>query len=115
MSGRAGLSFLKYNAIDAIWQNWRTWPGAGLAQDLASDNIAAYSALTRHFDLNIWDWPDIAHGAKCSFEGTLHDLGIWDFGLLFMITWSLDFGEFMYNSSTPMSEMYIFTRPASSR
>ena len=47
---RPGLNWFKYDGT--------TWPGMTLCIDLGSDGVCAYHALSRHFDVNVWMFPD---------------------------------------------------------
>jgi hypothetical protein len=41
---------------------------------------------------SVWLLPDQSHATKCSFNGMLHSVGLWDFWLLFLTTLNYEFG-----------------------
>jgi hypothetical protein len=87
-----GLIHFKPDDSNVIWQDFRSWPGLGIAMDKGSDGDCAMNALTYHYGLNVWQWPDPSHGANRDFDLTLSDCRLKQFWLLMLISWNLPFG-----------------------
>ena len=93
-SATKGLVDLTYDPEKPVWQktNWRNWTGMGIAMDFGSDGVSAVHGCQYLFLMNVWIFPDQAHGGNCSFFDVLRAIGLWDFFLLIVITLNLEHG-----------------------
>lgn len=87
-----GLDFFCWAEGEERWGSWREWPGLGVALDMGSDGVAGYSALARHFDCNIWMWPDPSHMCQRTMEAVLKETKLFEFWCLLLITFNLEHG-----------------------
>ena len=89
-----GLGFFQYNAELPQWAHWKTWPSVGLASDCGSDMLCMQFAAEYLFDLNWWRWLDPSHVDKSVFEGALKDANLYEFTLLQLVSFNLEYGPF---------------------
>ena len=87
-----GLRFLVYDEESPAWADWRSWPTLTVAMDLGSEGVCAYNAMSYHFDMCCWMYPDPSHAAQRSFDQGLKTVGLWDLWLCLMVTWNLEYG-----------------------
>lgn len=88
----SGLAHFLPNDRLPIWSDWRTWPGLGISKDQGSDGEASFWALSYHFGLNVWQWPDFSHGVNRDIDLTLKHCNLFGFWLCMLISWNLPFG-----------------------
>ena len=113
---RQGLNWFKYDGTRPEWSSWRTWPGVTLCIDLGSDGVCAYHELSRHFDVNVWMFPDQAHSCQRSFIGVLRETKQWELWLLMLVVWNLEFGPRLEESRraqlrAALGKVYVNLRP----
>lgn len=87
-----GLAGFRYVAGASSWREWQSCPYLAVAMDLGSDGVCGWNALAWDFDINTVARPDPPHGCQRSLENCLRQSGCWDFWLLMLITWNLEFG-----------------------
>jgi hypothetical protein len=88
----SGLGYFGPNDALPSWADWRSWPGLGIAQDQGSDGVSGFWALSYHFGLNVWQWPDASHGVNRDIDLSLKHCHLFGFWLCMLISWNLPFG-----------------------
>ena len=88
---RSGIAFFS-KASSADWGSWQSWPWLAIPSDLGSDGVCGFHALSRRFDVNCVLFPDPSHAACRTLDAVLKTTGTWEFWLLLLISWNLEWG-----------------------
>ncbi len=115
-SDKGGLLYFQYDAKNRNFADWRRWPYLTIASDLGSDGVCGWHALAWGFDINTVLYPDPSHGCQRTMENALKQGGVWEFWLLCMITWNLEFGPWQEEGrrtelSSAMGQVYKNFQP----